>query len=174
MKNTLLLLATGIIATICVQAQNTQMISQVAGFHVLQTFAPVNTSLSANEKNLINVKAIRDFSKTYKNVTNEEWFVIKTGFMARFTLQNIQYRVTYNRKGHWVATFRYYKQQQLSPEICTLIKSTYYNYNIREVTEVSIGRITAWLVNIEDDSSLKTIKVVNNEMEVIQDVAVLK
>ena len=176
MKNTLLVLVTGIISAICVQAQNTQMKSQVAkiaGFRIFEASAPVAGSLSADEKNLINIKALRDFSKTYKNVTDEKWFVIKTGFMARFTLQDIQYRVTYNRKGNWVATFRYYREQQLPIEIYNLVKSTFYNYNIMQVTEVSIGRKTAYLVAIEDNNSLKTIKVVNDEMEVMQDVPIL-
>jgi len=172
MKNTLLL-ATGIIATICVQAQNTP-VRPVAAIQPLEAFAPVAHSLPASETKLINVKALREFNKKYKNVTNEEWGIINTGIEARFTEQDILYRVTYNKKGHWVATFRYYNEKQLTTDIRNLVKSSFYNFNITGVTEVTYNGKTAYLVNIEDNETLKIIKVVNDEMEVVQDLHIIK
>jgi hypothetical protein len=174
MKNILLVLAAGIITTAGTHAQNTQTKPGATSLHVIQTLAPVNSFLLGDDKKLINPKAIRDFSRTFSNVTNEDWHIIRNGFIARFKLQDMQYRIVYNKKGSRLATFCYYNEQQLPADVRRLIKSTFYDFNIVQVTEVSVAGKTAYLVNIQDKTSLKTIKVVNDEMEIMQDVCILK
>ncbi|OQP63968.1 hypothetical protein A3860_21335 [Niastella vici] len=164
MKKYISLLAVSVIATISVCAQNRLM--------AIGTLGTVNES-PADTKDLISIKALHDFNKTYKTVTNEDWYIIQKGFMAKFTQQGIQHRIIYNKNGKWVATFRYYNEDQLPAEVRHLVKSTWYDAAIRQVSEVSFGGKTAYLVSIEDNTSLKTIKVVNNEMELFQEMVKL-
>jgi hypothetical protein len=170
MKKLFLVLATGIAATLSVHAQNTPLNANAAKLERLQTLAPVKGSLSSDNKNLIKIKALRDFSKTFETVTNEDWYIIKNGFMAKFKQAEIQYRVIYGKGGNLIATFRYYTEEQLPQEVRSMVKSTWCNCTISQITEVSFGGKTAYLVNIEDEKSLKTIKVVNDEMEVYQEI----
>jgi len=170
MKKISFMLAIGIITIFPLCAQDTQMEAKVTKVERLQNLIPVNDPLPADNKNLINIKAIRDFSKTFKTVTNEDWYVIQNGFMAKFKNQDIQHRVIYNKRGNWVATFRYYNEGQLCSEVRNLIKSVWYDAAITDITEVNFGGKTAYLVNTQDKKSIKTIKVVNNEMEICREI----
>ena len=170
MKKIFFMLATGIITTVSVHAQVMQLKASATKFDMLQTLIPVKDPLPAENKNLIKSKAIRDFSKTFETVTNEDWYVIKNGFMVKFKKQDIQHRVIYNKRGNWIATFRYYNEDQLRSDVRNLIKSTWYDAAITHITEVIFGNKTAYLVNTEDKTSIKTIKVVNNDMEICQEI----
>jgi hypothetical protein len=170
MKKIIFTIVTASTLTISLHAKFTQMKPNTARVEALQTLMPINSSLPVDKKNLIKIKALRDFNKAFKTVTGEDWYVIQDGFMARFKQQDITYRVIYNKTGTWMATFRYYNEDQLPREVRDAVKSTWYDFTITSVTEVSYGAKTALLVNIENNTSLKTIKVAGGEMEVFQDI----
>jgi Zn/Cd-binding protein ZinT len=146
------------------------MSANAGKFDMSQTMTLIRNASLADNKNSIKPKALHDFTKTFKNVSNEDWYLIKNGYMAKFENQDILYRVLYNKKGKWAATYSYYNEGQLSAGLRNLIKSTWYNATITQVTEVKYGGKAAYLINIEDNTSIKTIKVVNDEMEVYQEI----
>jgi len=45
-----------------------------------------------------------------------------------------------------------------------MVKSTYYDFNIFLVNEVSVGNAKVYLVKIEDNTSFKTIRIQDGEM----------
>lgn len=166
MKKGIFFLVAGYIITLSTNAQNSQ---------IRAGFLPFNKALSAadpgNKTDIrINAKALRDFEKKYKTITNAEWYPVKDGFMAKFAWNGIDHKVAYNKAGYYVATFRYYNEDKLPNNVRHLVKSTWYDGDITLVTEVSFSGSTAYLVNIEDKNSIKTIKVVKDEMEVYQDI----
>ena len=117
----------------------------------------------------INARALKEFSKTFKAGTNAIWYEMKDGFTAKFKEDGIETRVDYDRKGRWVATVRTYTEANLPRDIRHLVKSTYYDYSIFLVHEVTVGDKTAYLVKIEDADTLKTIRVIDGEMDVYED-----
>jgi len=117
----------------------------------------------------INARALKEFSKTFKSAANATWYEIKGGFIAKFEKDGITTRVDYDRKGRWVATLRIYAEANLPRDVRHLVKSTYYDYSISLVQEVTVGDKTAYLVKIEDADTLKTIRVVDGEMDVYED-----
>ena len=64
---------------------------------------------------------------------------------------------------------RYYQEEKLPHEIRGLVKSTYYDYDIYLITEVNRNEKIAYVVKMEDKTSWKTVKVVDGEMEVLED-----
>jgi hypothetical protein len=118
-----------------------------------------------------NTKAERNFIKTYKNATDILWYTLHDGrLMVRFFDNDVQTKIFYNRKGSNVAMIRYYTEDKLPNEVRHLVKGTYYDFNIFLVIEVTVGHQTAYQVKIEDEVCTKTIRVMNGEMDVIEEI----
>jgi hypothetical protein len=118
-----------------------------------------------------NTKAERNFTKTYKNATDVQWYPLNDGrLMVRFFDNDIQTKIFYSRKGSNVAMIRYYTEDKLPNDVRHPVKTTYYDFNIFLVIEVTVGQQTAYLVKIEDKTCTKTIRVMNGEMGVIEEI----
>ena len=117
----------------------------------------------------VNMKALKNFNKTFKGVDDANWFKTKEGFIAQFKKDGISTRVDYNRKGRFLAMIRYYGEDKLPKDVRHLVRSNYYDYKINLVIEVTCDNITAHLVKIEDEKSLKTIRVIDGEWDVYED-----
>jgi hypothetical protein len=116
----------------------------------------------------INSKAVKDFTKTYKNAGDARWFVITDGFLAEFNQDGIKTKVFYDRKGRCAGSLRSYQEDQMPRDIRHQVKSHYYDFNIYYVQEVTVADKIAYLVKIEDKTSLKTIRVLDGEMTEIE------
>lgn len=62
---------------------------------------------------------------------------------------------------------RYYNEDKLPCDIRHLIKTQYYDFSIFQVTEFIRNGKIAYLTKIQDNNYWKTIKIVDNEMEVV-------
>ncbi|HET9279782.1 MAG TPA: hypothetical protein VFN95_16415, partial [Flavitalea sp.] len=128
-----------------------------------------NTELRKNE---INIRAQRNFMKEYKNVPDARWFISGNGLLSvHFTSAGITTRRYYSKKGIYEYMLRYYNEEKLHHNIRHLVKSEYYDFNIFHVTEVCRNGSVAFLIEIHDKDSWKTIKVLDNEMEVVDEFA---
>ncbi|HKZ65111.1 MAG TPA: hypothetical protein VJ111_02080 [Chitinophagaceae bacterium] len=112
----------------------------------------------------ISTKAVKNFTKTFKNAVNANWFVIKNGYLAKFNHNGITTKVFYDPKGRLVGNLRCYFEDKLPRDIRHLVKSHYYDSNIYYVQEVTVGNAIVYLVKIEDKISFKTIRVQDGEM----------
>lgn len=113
----------------------------------------------------ISTKAVKDFTKKYKNAEHAGWFVIEDGYLAEFKKGGIKTNVYYNRKGLWIGNVRSYFEVNLPRDIRHLVKSTYYDYTINYIQEITVDRNIVYLVKIEDDSTFKTIRIQDGEMD---------
>jgi hypothetical protein len=133
------------------------------------------TEISDNEiaeityVNEVNQKAARDFKKTFRDVNNEKWYSIKNGFLAEFSLHATKNRVVYDKKGNWKFTVSYYEEKNLPVEIRAIVKPVYYDYSISRVEEVHANDKTIYIVHVQNDSRLKTLRVCEGEMDLIED-----
>ncbi|MEP7375850.1 MAG: hypothetical protein ABI675_20815 [Chitinophagaceae bacterium] len=119
-------------------------------------------------RNEISTKAVRNFIREYKNVMDAEWFRSPTGsFVVYFTSDSISSTIYYTKEGEFDIMIRYYKEEELPREVRHLVKSNYYDFSIYHVSEFRSKGKTAYVVVLEDKTSWKKIKVLDNEMEVI-------
>ena len=116
----------------------------------------------------IHSKALKDFTKTYKNAGDARWFVIKDGFLAEFKQNGIETKVFYDRKGRCTGSLRSFMEDKMPLDIRHLLKSHYYDFNIFLVQEVTVADKIAYLVKIEDKTSIKTIRILDGEMTEIE------
>jgi hypothetical protein len=135
----------------------------------METFRDAS-GLKELRRNDVNIRAQRDFMKEYKNVSNAKWVISGNGLLAAyFTDAGIATRRYYNRKGIYEYMIRYYQEDKLPTSVRHLVKSEYYDFSISQITEVCRNGNIAYLIDIEDQSSWKTIKVFDNDMEVVEE-----
>jgi hypothetical protein len=128
-----------------------------------------NESLSNSAKSKKSAKAFKAFSRQFKNVSNAEWEMTNTGaFVASFHEEKANTKVYYNENGGYICTIRRYAESELPQSVRHMVKSTYYDYAIIGVDEVQ-SEATVYLVHIVFGNNCKTIRVVDGEMDVFED-----
>ena len=120
--------------------------------------------------NQISIKAIRDFKKTYENINNEKWYLEAYGFCAVFFEGDIRNDVNYSDNGHWLYSMKQYDETKLCRDIRNQIKTIYYDYAIQWVHEIILPKKTVYFVLIEDKTTLKNIRICEDELEIIEDI----
>jgi hypothetical protein len=130
-----------------------------------------NTPLSSAPVllNDINTNALRDFMTSYKNTSDVRWTILTDGFRVHFYADGIQTRIFYDKKGTRKAMIRYYNEDKLPFAIRYQVKTGYFDFTIFQVTEVTVGNKTVYLVKIEDKTTGKTIEAAEGEMEVVEE-----
>jgi hypothetical protein len=117
----------------------------------------------------IPLHAIRNFVKTYENATAVNWSRLKNGHsVVHFFSDSIETKIFYNRKGNAAGMIRYYTEDKLPYEVRHVVKSTWYDFSIFLVIEVTVNKKTVYLVKIEDPTCSKTISVADMNMEVTE------
>jgi hypothetical protein len=119
--------------------------------------------------NDISTKALRLFKKTYKNISNEKWYIISNGYLAEFTIHDIKNRVVYDRNGSSCFYIQYYNEKKFPDKLTKIVKPFYYDYTIASVEEVQVSDKVFYIVHLQNETSLKTLRVTDDEMELIAD-----
>ena len=136
----------------------------------------VGVKKNAVNLNAISLKAVRNFKKSYKMVSNENWSKAPDGFNASFTLDGIKNLLYYDKKGRWVGSLKVYAEDKLDRKIRDIVKREYYDYKITSIDEVeTVGTygIPAYIVHLEDSNSIKLIRVMDGVMDVYKDLSKL-
>lgn len=161
--------ATVIAAVISIHNADAQISIGGSSVNNAATFAINNVTDMEGTASSINARALKNFQKTFTGVTNTEWSEIEgEGYVANFTDGSVRTIVAYNLKGNWLHTIRYYDEKKLAPAIRHIVKSTYYDYTILQIAEVSFSDQTVYMIYVQDETYLKTIRVFDGEMEVVQ------
>ena len=117
----------------------------------------------------ISIKAVRHFIKTFGQAENVFWHKSDNGMTVFFTENGIASRADYDRKGNWLYNIRTYEESKLDKEIRAIVKRTYYDYSITAVNEIRDEQPTAYIIQIEDKTTLKTISIYDGEMNVMKE-----
>lgn len=112
--------------------------------------------------NNVSTRAIRDFVINFPEVSNENWLSTPELFIAMFTLNDISYRVDYDRKGNWIETFRTYNETNLPSDVWQSVKVSYYDYKIYLVQEIQQPfHPTIYIIHLEGKKRLINLQVCN-------------
>ena len=77
--------------------------------------------------------------------------------------------VYFSPKGAIDYRVNYYFEDELPREVRHTVKSNFYDYFITHVSEVHKGDFVCYFVKIEDKTSIKTVRVTDDEYEVIEE-----
>jgi hypothetical protein len=78
-------------------------------------------------------------------------------------------RAFYDNKGRIRFTVDYYSEKELPKEVRAIVKPVYYDYAILGVQEVKVKGKSVYLIDMEDSTRLKTVRVADGEMEEVSD-----
>jgi hypothetical protein len=130
-------------------------------------------SLQMNNHNInrVHIRAMRDFLKRDKTASNVDWMIVGTGYVAKYTdKNNNNCRTVYNNNGCFVYTIRQYYENTMPRDIRHIVKSEYYDYTITLVEQIEETRKPlAYVVHLEDETTLKNVRVCEREMEVMSE-----
>ena len=121
-------------------------------------------------RNEINTKAVRNFIRDFKNVSNAVWYKSANGLtVAYFATDKIRTWVFYNDNGDHEYTLRHYGEGELPSDVRHTVKSKYYDFSIYHVSEITRNEKIAYTIHLEDKKSWKTVRVMDGELELIQE-----
>lgn len=121
------------------------------------------------------VRAIRNFSKVYKDATDARWESLKDGgYVCRFVQNGVMKRAIYDQRGGWLTTIAGYTEEHLPNDVRRQVRSVYYDYSILYVNEINMpDKPVAYMVQVQDKRSIRIVRVVDGEMEEIQEIETL-
>ena len=104
------------------------------------------------------------FQKDFGNVPNVKWSIEDNGFMARFINDSRKTTALFDKKGRVVYSIAEGTIKDLPAETRKLVRSVYYDYDITMTKMVNSNHKKAWFINLEDDKSYVTIRVMNGSI----------
>lgn len=132
-------------------------------------FSNVDPSTSVTKSDYFKSKATKDLARQFKNASSKNWFNIPEGYYVNFKADDVDYMVFYDKKGNWRYTIRNYDEAKLTADIRHIVRSTYYDHNVRLVQEIqSAGNNITYLIHLEGKTNWINLRVANGEMDEFQ------
>jgi hypothetical protein len=120
----------------------------------------------------ITIKAVREFIKKFGSVQNVTWHKNDGGFVAEFMNDSVQTMVGYKSDGSWNYILKRYAEKKMSRDLRRLVKSTFFDYAIMEVTEITLPYSEdniIYRVMIKNEDNFKILRIYNGDMEIAGD-----
>lgn len=170
MKNTVKRIVSGVIALFILTSNvnaKTKANKAVASNEIaMLTKANLAFSKTTDAFSTMNERALNDFKRRFANVQNADWRNTSDGgYFASFITDDVKTIATYNAKGSFQGTIKYYGEDKLDGNIKTLVENTYYDYDLLKVAEVSAGNETVYVIYVESKKHLKVLTVYNGELQ---------
>ncbi len=114
-------------------------------------------------------KALKDFNKKAGSSVNPNLYTVDNGFILQLPSKDVNVRSAYNDKGNWVYTISRYTPANFSKKVVETVKDSYAGYNISSIEKIEQpGKNLVYVVSINNDKTIKTLRVSNNEVELIK------
>ena len=116
------------------------------------------------------IRAVRNFTRTYKDASNAKWESLKDGgCVCRFVQNGVMKRAIYDERGGWLTTIAGYTEEHLPNDVRRQVRSVYYDYSILYVNEIDMpGKPVAYVVQVQDRRTIRIVRVVDDEMEEVR------
>ncbi len=140
----------------------------------------IETTITAADKNPVsskkltaNEKAVKDFTKQFKNSANPAIYSSTDGFIVSADSTGNKITSACNKKGNWVYTIERYAADNLVKDIVDNVKDSYEDYAVAGMEKIDqSGYNTFFMLHFETNSSFKTVRVRNDDVELIHDFTV--
>jgi len=121
--------------------------------------------------NNISIRATRDLLSRYKNAGNTLWYKVDNGLIAKFVSGEKSLTITYTSAGRWLYTITGYDEKSMPKEVRSIVKRTYYDFDIVHVAEVQVPDTKShiYLVYVQDAEQINVLRICDGEMQVLYD-----
>jgi hypothetical protein len=132
----------------------------------LATINALAASHTAAKETDVNIRAIRDFSRTYKNAPDAKWFKSDKGFFVSFDEHGANTKIVYDSKGRRSYAIISYAASKLDRKVRSQVMSTYFESTIIGVHQFEFDNATVYVLKMmNQDSSPLTLKVTDDKIE---------
>jgi len=117
-------------------------------------------------------KAVKDFNKQFKNSVSPAIYAVNGGLILKSVADGYNVTLAYNEKGNWVYTIKRYPTESLAKDILDIATSSYntYGYFITTMEKIDQpGSKSVYIVHMQNSNSYKTLRVKNDEVDLVQD-----
>ena len=165
MKNTLIALAGAcLLLAGSANRAGAQHSPQVIAFTDDQNFkqavAALFAMIDASEMNMA----------TLSEESTIQWFTLPSGFFSYFKTDGSDDRAFYSKKGNWKYTLRFYDEHKLPKDIRNIVRSIYFDYRIRIVEEVDRADKLVYIIQLEDEKTIKNLRVTEDgKIDILSD-----
>ena len=91
------------------------------------------------------------------------------GYTVHSVIDGRESTTAYDKKGNWVYTIQRYSVDNLDKSIIDKVLSIYGEYGVTGIQKIEQpNSAVVYVVNIENKNSLKTVQIVNDEIQVMQ------
>ena len=97
-------------------------------------------------------KVLTQFETLFPNAENVNFYSIKKNIGATFKINDLSYRVLFNKKGRLMYKVTHGKETHLPKDIRKLVKREYVEFNITAASLVEEAGRQIWVIILEDDS----------------------
>ena len=92
------------------------------------------------------------------------------GYVVHSIIDGRKSMTAYDKKGKWVYTIQQYSIDDLDKSLKDRIRSVYYDYDVTIIQKVEQpGMDVVYVVHLENEKSIKIVRLTDDEMELIQD-----
>jgi hypothetical protein len=117
----------------------------------------------------INVKLYKDFSRYFPTASDIRTTTDKYNIMVNCEVNGVKTRVNYNNNGRWVSTLRMMETAQLPEDLTNDITEAYPGYKVSRGKEVIVGPHSAYLVDIENEITFRTVRIIDGEFDIYEE-----
>lgn len=173
MKNSIIISLSGFfLAVLCTTAKG--QVSVASGPLVkdfsFQTECVVETGTGPHNKPGQNV--LRNFERKFENVSGARWYESSFGFVIKFNIGGIDYRVDLDKNGNWLRTIRSYEEMKLPEKERRFINHSYNGYSISFVREIELPfQPLIFVVNLEGKNDIIQVRISGEETEEFQKIS---
>ena len=115
-----------------------------------------------------NIRLVRSFLQYFDNATNERWDTLGNNFLVKFNINHKQARALFGNNGRLIYSILFGTEKDLPTDVRHQVRSAYNDYHITRSIEVQENRRTIWIVEMADNDKHLTVRIEDNEMEVVQ------
>ena len=108
---------------------------------------------------------LTNFHKLFSNAENVSWYNVQKDFGAKFTMNELRYRVLFNKKGKLVYKITYGQEKHLPVAIRKAVKREYVEFRITAASLVEEANRSIWVIHLEDDWEYVIVRVEHNEID---------
>jgi hypothetical protein len=120
--------------------------------------------------NNVNGRVLKSFYKAFGEKPDARWYRTDEGYTVTFRESSISTNVYLKPGGTIEYIVKYYGEDQLPKSVRHTVRSNFYDYTITHVSEVTRDGEVCYFVKVADKISIKTVRVINGEWLVVEEV----
>lgn len=132
-------------------------------------YASGNTDTKPQVKSA-NEKAVKNFNKQFKNAADVNMYNTDNGIIIHSAALSNNITAAYDKKGNWIYSIERYPSESLAKNVLDIVKRSYDKYYVSAMDKiVQPGSGITYVVYLENATSIKTLRITNDETELVQD-----